>query len=156
MNRSGTSAGRDEQGRPGSGADRGLLAKALRFGVVGVVSSFFYVGTMAACVDGFGTSATLGAVAAFLVGTAISYVGNTLWSFGAQASPGNAGRFLVVTLAGLGLNLALAWTLETAGLHYLVIALVILMIVPVFNFVCHNAWTYRPAGDASPARSRSA
>lgn len=131
--------------REASPPGKDLLKRAFRFGVVGVVSSLFYVLTMAAMVDGLGTSATLGAFAAFLVGTAISYAGNTVWSFEARASAGNAGRFLAVTLVGLGLNMLIAWGLEAAGFHYLLIALVILVVVPVFNFIGHHSWTYRHA-----------
>ena len=123
----------------------GLLRKVARFGVVGVVSSLFYVATMAALVEGLRTSATVGAVGAFCVGTAVSYIGNTVWSFEAQWNASSARKFVVVTLAGLVLNVALAYALKTAGLHYLVISLVILVIVPAFNFIGHNFWTYRNA-----------
>jgi putative flippase GtrA len=123
----------------------GLVRKAARFGVVGVVSSLFYVATMAALVEGLRTSATVGAIGAFCVGTAVSYVGNTVWSFEAQWDASSARKFLVVTLAGLGLNVAIAYVLESVGLHYLLIALVILVTVPAFNFIGHNLWTYRNA-----------
>ena len=123
----------------------GLVRKAVRFGVVGVVSSLFYVATMALLVEGLRTSATVGAIGAFCVGTAVSYVGNTMWSFEAQWDASSARKFLVVTLAGLGLNVAIAYALDLIGLHYLLIALIILVTVPAFNFVGHNLWTYRNA-----------
>jgi putative flippase GtrA len=123
----------------------GLLRKVARFGIVGVVSSLFYVATMAALVEGLRTSATVGAIGAFCIGTAVSYIGNTVWSFEAQWNASSARRFVVVTLAGLVLNVALAYALETVGLHYLLISLVILVIVPAFNFIGHNFWTYRNA-----------
>ena len=110
-----------------------------------MVSSLFYVATMAALVEGLRTSATVGAIGAFCIGTAVSYIGNTVWSFEAQWNASSARRFVVVTLAGLVLNVALAYALETVGLHYLLISLVILVIVPAFNFIGHNFWTYRNA-----------
>ena len=123
----------------------GLLRKVARFGIVGVVSSLFYVATMAALVEGLRTSATVGAIGAFCIGTAVSYIGNTVWSFEAQWNASSARKFVVVTLAGLVLNVALAYALETVGLHYLLISFVILVIVPAFNFIGHNFWTYRNA-----------
>ena len=123
----------------------GLLRKVARFGIVGVVSSLFYVATMAALVEGLRTSATVGAIGAFCIGTAVSYIGNTVWSFEAQWNASSARKFIVVTLVGLVLNVALAYALETVGLHYLLISLVILVIVPAFNFIGHNFWTYRNA-----------
>ena len=123
------------------GDDR--FRRPFRFVVVGLLSSFAYVGTMSLAVDGFRASVVLGAIAAFIVGTAISYVCNSIWTFGAKVSTHSLTRFVAVTLVGLTINTLMAWGLNAAGLHYLLISLIILVTVPIFNFFGHTYWTYQ-------------
>lgn len=123
------------------GDDR--FRRPFRFVVVGLFSSLAYVGTMSVAVDGFRTSVVSGAIAAFIVGTAISYLGNSIWTFGAKVGRHNLMRFLAVTLVGLALNTFMAWGLNIVGLHHLFIGLVILITVPIFNFFGHTYWTYQ-------------
>lgn len=123
---------------------RSTIQRFLRFLVVGAGAAVCYLGTLALVVDGLGGSLFAGLTAAFAVGTLVSYLGNTLWSFGALMAPDNMVRFLVVTLLGLGANLGIGWLLEQMGLHHLLIGLIILVVVPLLNFVGHHFWTYGP------------
>jgi GtrA-like protein len=50
--------------------------------------------------------------------------------------------FFAVNTAGLGLNLLIAWLLERAGVHYLLISLTVLIVVPVFNFAGRRLITF--------------
>jgi putative flippase GtrA len=119
------------------------LPHAVRFIIVGGASFVGYLATMYAVVDRLGASATVGAVAAFAVGTAVSYFGNAIWTFEAPLARDSAAKFLAVTLAGLALNVAIAWILERAGVHYVVTTIVIFVTVPIFNYFAHRAWTFR-------------
>jgi putative flippase GtrA len=119
-----------------------LRMSALRFLIVGIVSSASYAGTMKLAVDGLGESVVIGAFAAFAVGTLISYLGNTFWTFSAPMSGRTFSRFVVVVMLGLMLNLFIAVMLNYFEVHYLLITLVILVVVPVFNYICHALWTY--------------
>jgi putative flippase GtrA len=76
------------------------------------------------------------------VATAVSYVGNALWSFAAALTAATAVKFWSITTVGLCLNLALAWVLERMGAHYLIVSLVILIVVPLFNFAGHRLVTF--------------
>lgn len=114
----------------------------LRFLVVGIVSSLGYVVTMAVCVDALGWRPTGGAVAAFAMGTLISYLGNTWWTFDATPTSRNLLRFSMVVAIGLLINVAIASSFEQLGLHHLIISLAVLGVVPVFNFAGHRFWTY--------------
>ena len=119
-----------------------LARQLIRFVAVGLLAAATYVGVMALVVDLLGRSILLGAFCAFLVATAVSYVGNALWSFGAALTASTAIRFWLITTVGLCLNLALAWMLERLGAHYLVVSLVILIVVPLFNFAGHRLITF--------------
>lgn len=123
-----------------------MKARVVKFGVIGVFSSLAYVLTMAAFVDGLHVSVLMGAVVAFFVGAIVSYVGNTLWTFSAPLHGVTLVRFLIVTGLGFLINCALAYGLERMALHHLLISLIILTIVPVFNYLGHAWWTYRHVG----------
>lgn len=119
-----------------------LARQLIRFLVVGLAAAATYVGVMALVVDLLGQSILLGAFCAFVVATAVSYVGNALWSFGAALTASTAVKFWSITTIGLCLNLALAWVLERMGAHYLIVSLVILVVVPLFNFAGHRLVTF--------------
>ena len=119
-----------------------LARQLIRFGVVGLGATAAYVGVMALMVDLLGRSILLGAFCAFVVATAVSYVGNALWSFGGALTASTAIKFWLITTIGLCLNLAIAWVLERMGAHYLVVSLVIVIVVPLFNFIGHRLVTF--------------
>jgi putative flippase GtrA len=114
----------------------------IRFGVVGVCAAAVYVGVTALLVERLGQSILVGTVVAFVVGSAVSYAGNALWSFEAQPTPGNAASFAAVVLAGLLVNALIALTGEHLGVGYLVVNFTVLIVVPAFNFVGHRLVTF--------------
>lgn len=118
----------------------------IRFFVVGGFAAVAYVAVMAAVVDGFGGRVLLGAFLAFVLATLVSFVGNALWSFGARLTFARAVMFFAVNTAGLGLNLLIAWLLDRAGVHYLLISLMVLIAVPMFNFAGHRLITFARPG----------
>ena len=65
---------------------------------------------------------------AFVIATAVSFVGNALWSFGARPTPGKAAWFFAINTIGLFLNM--------------LIALTVLVVVPMFNFAGHRLFTF--------------
>ena len=79
---------------------------------------------------------------AFVIATAVSFVGNALWSFGARPTPGKAAWFFAINTIGLFLNMLIAWILERAHAHHLLIALTVLVVVPMFNFAGHRLFTF--------------
>jgi putative flippase GtrA len=114
----------------------------IRFFAVGGGAAATYVAVMAIVVDGFGGRVLLGAFLAFLIATLVSFVGNALWSFGARLTPAKAAMFFAVNTVGLCLNMLIAWLLERAGVHYLLISLTVLVVVPLFNFAGHRLITF--------------
>ena len=79
---------------------------------------------------------------AFVIGTAVSFLGNALWSFEARPTADRALMFFAINTTGLGLNMLIAWLMERAGIHYLLISLTVLIVVPMFNFAGHRVFTF--------------
>lgn len=123
-----------------------LARQLIRFFMVGGLAAITYVAVMAIVVDGFGGRVLLGAFLAFVLATLVSFVGNALWSFGSRLTPAKAAMFFAVNTVGLGLNMLIAWLLERAGVHYLLISLTVLIVVPLFNFAGHRLITFARPG----------
>jgi putative flippase GtrA len=124
------------------GVSRETARQLIRFVLVGLVAAVVYVAIMALVIDGLGGPVLLGAFLAFVVGTAVSFIGNALWSFGARPTAGKAVWFFAINTTGLCLNMLIAWGLERMGVHYLLIALTVLIVVPMFNFAGHRLITF--------------
>jgi putative flippase GtrA len=119
-----------------------------RFLMVGGGAFLAYIATQALIIEVAGSGIIIGTVVAFAVGTLVSYVGNTLWSFDSRPTTENLLRFVGVTLFGLALNVTIAAALNEWGVHYVVIAAFIFTVVPVINFVGHRYFSFR-TGDAA-------
>ncbi len=128
------------------GLAQDVSRQLLRFVAVGLVAAVVYVGIMALIVDGLGGEVLVAAFFAFVVGTAVSFLGNALWSFGAKPTPGKAIWFFAINTIGLCLNMLIAWVMEHAGIHYLLISLTVLVVVPMFNFAGHKLVTFGRQG----------
>jgi len=119
-----------------------VARQLIRFVLVGLVAAVVYVAIMALIVDGLGGRVLWAAFFAFVIGTAVSFVVNAIWSFGASPTAGKAVRFFAINTTGLGLNMLIAWAMERAGVHYLLISLTVLIVVPMFNFAGHRLITF--------------
>jgi putative flippase GtrA len=114
----------------------------IRFVLVGLVAAGVYVAVMALVVDGLGARIVWGAFFAFVVATFVSFLGNARWSFQSRPTTGKAAWFYAVNTAGLGLNMLIAWHLERAGVHWGLVSLTVLIVVPMFNFAGHRLITF--------------
>jgi putative flippase GtrA len=114
----------------------------IRFVLVGLVAAAVYVAVMALVVDGLGGRILWGAFFAFVIATLVSFLGNAVWSFESRPTASRAAWFFAVNTAGLGLNMLIAWLLERAGVHWLLVSLTVLIVVPMFNFAGHRLITF--------------
>jgi putative flippase GtrA len=135
------------------GISQDTSRQLIRFILVGLFAALVYVAIMALVVDGFGGGVLLAAFLAFVIGTAVSFLGNAVWSFGASPTAGRASWFFTINTIGLCLNMLIAWFLQRLGSHYLLISLVVLIVVPMFNFVGRTSPDHvRPILTASDVR----
>jgi putative flippase GtrA len=119
------------------------------FVVCGLASSAVYMAALHVAVTKLGWGPLASATLAFVLGTAVSYLLNAAVTFSAPLSGVMAVKFTAVTLAGLALNLAITAALTRAGFVYWLTGLVVLVTVPVFNYLGHATVTFRARADRS-------
>ncbi|WP_228770834.1 GtrA family protein [Cupriavidus sp. U2] len=122
---------------------RDTFVRLVRFGVSGVIATGIHVAVATPLIYLLHASQVSANGVAFVVANIASYLLNTLWSFGATPSRDSYVRFLIVSLLGLGLTLAISAGAQALGLGYWAGLAVILSVVPAVTFVLHRAWTYR-------------
>ncbi|MGN6276837.1 MAG: GtrA family protein [Solirubrobacterales bacterium] len=116
----------------------------LKFGVVGGSGYLINLAVFAALV-GLNVHHTIAAIGAFCVAVTNNFLWNRYWTFGPGEGPAHfqAARFFAVSLASLGLNLAVLELLianhVTGELSAQAIAVAVSM---PFNFLGNKLWTF--------------
>lgn len=119
-----------------------LLRRAVRFAVVGVLTTAAYFAMVWAVSGLLGANAVLGAAMAFAFATLVSYVCNAHWSFEAGLSHLSAARYGSVAVIGFLVNLGVAAGAAYCGYSYWSASLAVLLILPTINFVASHLWIF--------------
>ncbi len=133
---------------------RDLARQVVSFGLVGGAATLVHV-SVALSLNAYTVVGPIGAnLAAYLCAFGVSYLGNSILTFRRPAASGaRMSRFLVVSVAGLGLNQAIVVPLVALAHLPLKLALVpAVLIVPIATFVVSRLWVFG-AGDQATALS---
>lgn len=119
----------------------------LKFGLVGGSGYVVNLIAFAALNGGAGAGHIAAAIGAFLVAVTNNFALNRIWTFRAEAPgrhPAHQGaRFLIVSLGGLAVNLAMLELLvSSAGLAELPAQALAVAIAMPANFVGNKLWTF--------------
>jgi putative flippase GtrA len=117
-----------------------------KFGVVGATGYVINLVAFAALVKGLGVHHIVAAVGAFCVAVTNNFVLNRAWTF--RATGGHAGfqaaRFLTVSVAALGINIAVLYLLaDVLGMSDLQAQAIAVAVAMPFNFAGNKLWTFR-------------
>jgi putative flippase GtrA len=121
-----------------------IASSAFRFAVVGIAVTLLHVAVAAGLIELARAHPALANGVAFIVANFVSYVANTHWSFRARMSLERWRRFVGVSLVAWLLTLAISAAVAEAGGHYLLGIALVLVVVPLANYVGHRFYTYRP------------
>lgn len=124
---------------------RSLLARRwIRFGLVGGAATLCYALLGLLFVNAWAMPLLAGNGLAYLISFAVSYVGQSFWTF--QAGGGHWAmlpRFAATQAVGLGLNSCIVWLLVRFGLGYELAMPVAVALVPVFVYLLCKYWVFR-------------
>jgi dolichol-phosphate mannosyltransferase len=117
----------------------------LKFGIVGGSGYVINLLVFAALANQLGVHHTIAAVGAFCVAVTSNFLWNRYWTFGPGSGTTGfqAARFLIVSVASLGLNLAVLEALVVgAGLGDLTAQAIAVAVAMPFNFLGNKLWTF--------------
>ena len=131
--------------RIGAGARRSAnWVQLVKFGLVGGSGYVVNLTVFALLVELAGLHHLPGAVAAFCLAVTNNFWWNRHWTF--RAGEGHAGfqaaRFFAVSVAGLGINLAVLEALVSGGLAELPSQAIAVAVAMPFNFIGNKLWTF--------------
>jgi putative flippase GtrA len=116
----------------------------IRFGISGVLATLTHIAVFVLFVEWLDVRPLYAAVPAFLAAVGVSYGMNYSWTFAADG-PHQVmlPRFVLVALAGLGLNLLITWLIVDVGRYWYGYALVaIVVLVPLMTFSLSKWWVF--------------
>ncbi|HET9593621.1 MAG TPA: GtrA family protein [Solirubrobacterales bacterium] len=117
----------------------------LKFGLVGGSGYLINLAVFALLADSLGVHHVLAAVGAFCVAVTNNFLWNRYWTFGPGEGPAHfqAARFFTVSLASLGLNIAVLELLISNHMTGELTAQAIAVAVAMpFNFLGNKLWTF--------------
>ncbi|MCX7231840.1 MAG: GtrA family protein [Burkholderiales bacterium] len=136
-------------GTPGSTFDAAragpVRASFGRFVLVGGACTALHYLLLVLLVEGFGIRPAMAAGAGFAAGAVLNYELSRRYTFfGRRASLRSFGRFGVVALFGMVLNVSVFEALLRLGMpHYLLAQAVATAVVMVTNFTLYRRWAFR-------------
>jgi dolichol-phosphate mannosyltransferase len=117
----------------------------LKFSVVGLSGYVVNLAVYVSLLKGAGLHYLPAAVCSFVVAVTNNYLWNRLWTF--RSSRGHVYyqgmRFLIVSLAALGLNLAILRVLVGLGTDKILAQAVAIVLVTPFSFSANKLWSFR-------------
>lgn len=127
----------------GTCAARLLGLDWVRFGLVGLAATATYAALGLALVSGLGLPALGGNALAFALSFAVSYLGQSLWTFRSrQGHAKSLPRFALVQALGLGLNSGIIWLAMRAGAGYPAAMLLAILICPALVYALCRLWVF--------------
>jgi len=117
----------------------------LKFGLVGASGYLINLAVFALLAGSLGIHHLAAATGAFAVAVTNNFLWNRHWTFGPGTGPAHfqAARFLTVSVASLGLNLAvLEILLTTSTLPELPAQAIAVAVAMPFNFLGNRLWTF--------------
>ncbi len=117
----------------------------LKFSVVGLSGYVVNLAVYVSLLKGAGLHYLPAAACSFVVAVTNNYLWNRLWTF--RSSRGHVYyqgmRFLVVSVAALGLNLAILRVLVALGTDKILAQAVAIVLVTPFSFGANKLWSFR-------------
>ena len=120
--------------------------KLFRYVVVGVIGTAIHFGILIALVELLGVEPVTASTIGFIVTLVVSYVLNHRWTF--QTDRGHLSampRYILVSISGLLLNSGIMFvTVHILGLWYVLGQSLVVVVVPLTNFLFNYHWSFRP------------
>lgn len=139
-------------------AGSGGTIRFIKFCLVGLSGVLVNEGLLWMLTEGLGLYYVISAAIAIETAILTNFILNDIWTFRDRRSPGiksvlrRALKFNLVSVAGLGINMALLLTFtEVLGISYLISNLIGIAGATAWNFTINTLWTWRAKPRSEPA-----
>ena len=139
-----------------TGLQEGAI-RFLKFGLVGLSGVLVNEGLLWLLTENLGLYYLLSAAIAVETAIITNFILNDIWTFRDRRTPGNRSllgrglKFNLVSLGGLGINIAILWTVtEVVGISYLISNLIGIAGATLWNFTINTLWTWRAKPYSEP------
>lgn len=121
-----------------------ILAKALRFAIVGAASSLIYAVIAMLLVGGLEIAPKIASVVAYLVALPLNFLANRSFAFqSAGELKVDATRYALLHAAGMAIAfVSMSFAVDYLGGNYLIGVAITVVLVPAFNFLVANFWVF--------------
>lgn len=116
----------------------------IRFGLVGVANTMVHAGIVIALMEALAPPAFVANGVAFVFANLMSYSLNSRFTFKTPVSFLGYRRFLLVSLVSLALTLLVTLVVGYLGWHYGVGLIMVILVVPVLNYMVMKVWAFAP------------
>ena len=117
--------------------------KFLRFVLIGFMNTILHFIVVVIFIKKVLPEPVFANTLAFTIATIFSYIINTNWSFSNSISMRSLIRFLLVSIVGLCLTIAISSMAKNHGINYVLSTFLVVFFVPPVIFFLHFFWTYR-------------
>ncbi len=134
-----------------------VLAKAIRFGFVGVLSGTIYALVTALLVSGFGADPIPASIAGYCASVPASFLGHRQFSFRSNGHwTGEAVRFVCAQALNIAVTAgSMHLAVGVFGVPYYWGMVVAVVLVPLANFAFMNLWVFRQQADTAKMADRA-
>ncbi|NOI60039.1 GtrA family protein [Vibrio coralliilyticus] len=116
---------------------------ALRFLLVGLTSTLTYLIISMGMVKVLETNPSVANTIGYIVSTSISYGLNSIWSFKTKVGLDSLFRFVFVSLSSIAIVVTISELVTYLELNHIFSVLLILLVIPVLNYLMHKNWTFQ-------------
>jgi putative flippase GtrA len=130
------------------GSDGSLVAKGLRFGLVGATSGLIFACTTALLISGAAIDETLASMIGYVISMPVNFFANRSFSFRSQGHIlSDAMRYAALHIVNIAVTAgAMEAAVNALGVHYVFGIIGAIVLVPLANFVLMEIWVFgRPA-----------
>lgn len=119
------------------------VRRVIRFSLTGLLVTGVHVAVASLWINRVHPLPAVANGVAFVTATVVGLLINTYWTFSGQLDRLTAVRYFAVAILGLLTSMALPHGVYLAGLSYWYGIGLVVVIMPVLNFLLHHHWTYR-------------
>jgi putative flippase GtrA len=126
--------------------DEGQFFKLFSYGMIGITGTLIHFSVLVLLVELFHLEPVLSSSIGFIITIIVSFYLNRRFTFRATSSKTTVTfiKYTVVSCSGFILNSVIMYgSVHILSLHYSIAQAIVVIVLPISNFLLNNYWTFR-------------